>query len=346
VARLPVPGADSGTWGDVLNEYLSQALNVNGSLKDNVVTSDAIAPGAVTATEIAQDTITATQIANGTITEAQLDIATQNKLNTAGSGSVADGTITTAKLHDDAVTADKIDDGAIVDVHVDAAAAISQGKIANLTTDLAGKAATVHTHTASQVSDSTATGRSVLTAVDAAAARTAIGAGTSSLVLGTSSNTAKAGDYAPAWGDVTGKPATFAPTDVGVLGLIQDIDSDTRTALDVLYTVPPEVQTGPAPVATVHADAGTDAGVASGGTRIALRATITTGTAPVSGGTLATFALSGYTLAPVVSVNPRDEISLATFPFASTSTTILTLKAAGELEPYTAYTYDIIILGL
>lgn len=35
-----------------------------------------------------------------------------------------------------------------------------------------------HTHTATQISDSTSTGRSVLTAVDSAAARTAIGAGT------------------------------------------------------------------------------------------------------------------------------------------------------------------------
>lgn len=40
---------------------------------------------------------------------------------------------------------------------------------------LAGKADTAHTHIASQVSDSTATGRSVLTAADAAAARTALG---------------------------------------------------------------------------------------------------------------------------------------------------------------------------
>ena len=45
-------------------------------------------------------------------------------------------------------------------------------------TALDGKAATSHTHTASQVSDSTSVGRSVLTAADAAAARTAIGAGT------------------------------------------------------------------------------------------------------------------------------------------------------------------------
>jgi hypothetical protein len=56
------------------------------------------------------------------------------------------------------------------------------------------KAATSHTHTATNISDSTATGRSVLTAVDAAAARTAIGAGTSSLAIGTTGTTAAAGN--------------------------------------------------------------------------------------------------------------------------------------------------------
>ena len=72
-------------------------------------------------------------------------------------------------------------------------------------------APTAHTHTASQISDSTATGRSVLTATDATAARTAIGAGTSSLALGTTSTTAKAGDYQPTWAQVTSKPTAFAP---------------------------------------------------------------------------------------------------------------------------------------
>lgn len=49
-----------------------------------------------------------------------------------------------------------------------------------------------HTHTASAISDSTATGRSLITATDATTARTAIGAGTgnSNLVLGTSAGTA------------------------------------------------------------------------------------------------------------------------------------------------------------
>lgn len=51
--------------------------------------------------------------------------------------------------------------------------------------------------TAAQITDSTATGRSVITAASAAAARTAIGAGTSSLALGVTSTTAKAGDYTP-----------------------------------------------------------------------------------------------------------------------------------------------------
>lgn len=54
------------------------------------------------------------------------------------------------------------------------------------------------THTGSQpastISDSTAVGRAVLTAADALAARTAIGAGTSSLALGTTGTTAAAGN--------------------------------------------------------------------------------------------------------------------------------------------------------
>ena len=135
MARLPQPGSDSGTWGDILNDYLSQTHKSDGSLKDNIVTADTIAPGVITATEIA----------SGAIHEGQLDTSVQNKLNTAGSGNVADGTITNAKLHDDAVTDAKVASGA----------AIAQSKIANLTTDLADKAATVHTHAAADITTGT-----------------------------------------------------------------------------------------------------------------------------------------------------------------------------------------------
>ena len=51
MARLPQPGGDQGNWGDILNEYLSQVHNTDGSLK------------------------------NGVITEANLDIAISSKLN-------------------------------------------------------------------------------------------------------------------------------------------------------------------------------------------------------------------------------------------------------------------------
>ena len=51
--------------------------------------------------------------------------------------------------------------------------------VSGLQTALDGKAATSHTHTASQISDSSAVGRSVLTAADAAAARSAISAAAS-----------------------------------------------------------------------------------------------------------------------------------------------------------------------
>lgn len=76
----------------------------------------------------------------------------------------------------------------------------------NLSDGLATKAATVHTHTMSQISDSTATGRALLAAADAAAARTAIGAGTgsSNLAIGTTGTTAKAGNWFPALAEVTG----------------------------------------------------------------------------------------------------------------------------------------------
>lgn len=73
------------------------------------------------------------------------------------------------------------------------------------------------TITAADVSDATTVGRNVMKAESASAARSAIGAGTSNLTLGTTASTALAGNYKPAWGDVTGKPAfgTAAQADTG-----------------------------------------------------------------------------------------------------------------------------------
>lgn len=40
MARLPTPGGDSGNWGEILNEFLSQAHESDGSLKDDGVLAD------------------------------------------------------------------------------------------------------------------------------------------------------------------------------------------------------------------------------------------------------------------------------------------------------------------
>lgn len=39
MSRLPVPGSDDGTWGAVLNDYLSQSLGTDGALKDGTVSA-------------------------------------------------------------------------------------------------------------------------------------------------------------------------------------------------------------------------------------------------------------------------------------------------------------------
>ncbi|HRJ06441.1 MAG TPA: hypothetical protein PK096_02535 [Candidatus Saccharibacteria bacterium] len=62
MARLPIPGQDEGTWGEILNEFLTQALAADGSLKPGVVDAAAIT-----------DT---------TVTEAKLSTDVQTKLNT------------------------------------------------------------------------------------------------------------------------------------------------------------------------------------------------------------------------------------------------------------------------
>jgi hypothetical protein len=74
MSRLPTPGGDSGNWGNILNDYLSQIHKSDGTLKDDSVTNAAIA----------DDAVNATSIADGSITEALLAGAVQTKLNATG----------------------------------------------------------------------------------------------------------------------------------------------------------------------------------------------------------------------------------------------------------------------
>lgn len=98
---------------------------------------------------------------------------------------------------------------------------------------LATKANISHTHVAIDVTDSTATGRSLLTAADAATARAAIGAGTSNLALGTTGTTAAAGNHTHAAADIVSGTVNSARLGGGTA------DGTTFLRGDGTWAVPP-----------------------------------------------------------------------------------------------------------
>lgn len=87
MARLPQPGQDNGTWGSILNDFLSQSHSDDGTLKadsvgstqlqDDAVTAAAIAPGSVTKTDVGLGNVDNTSDASKPIST-----ATQTALDT------------------------------------------------------------------------------------------------------------------------------------------------------------------------------------------------------------------------------------------------------------------------
>lgn len=73
MSRLPTPGSDNGTWGDILNDFLLQSHTSGGTLK----------PDSVGAAQIQDNAVTAATIADGTITETQLATALQTKIDSS-----------------------------------------------------------------------------------------------------------------------------------------------------------------------------------------------------------------------------------------------------------------------
>jgi|GEM_PF-3960446 len=123
MSRLPTPGSDAGNWGDVLNDFLTQAHRADGTLKDDSVGAAQLLDDAVGSAQLANNSVTAVQLATSSVqTTALADSSvTTPKLADASVTSaklapgvlagvtVADGSITTAKLADDAVTNVKVD---------------------------------------------------------------------------------------------------------------------------------------------------------------------------------------------------------------------------------------------
>jgi hypothetical protein len=88
MARLPVPGSDENSWGDVLNDYLAQSHNGDGTLKSGSVGAAQLQAGAVGTSQLADNAVSTTKIQNDAVTA--------------------------SKIADGAITADKLASGATV----------------------------------------------------------------------------------------------------------------------------------------------------------------------------------------------------------------------------------------
>lgn len=62
MARLPQPGADDGIWGDVLNDFLSQAHNPDGTLKPNTVDASMLQNNSVSNSALQDSAVTAPKL--------------------------------------------------------------------------------------------------------------------------------------------------------------------------------------------------------------------------------------------------------------------------------------------
>ena len=171
MARLPISGQDSGTWGDILNDFLLQSHDSDGTIKPTAVSAaigdanattkgvvqlagdlagtgstaaaPAISDNAITTSKLAAGAVTSAKIADGTITNADINTSAaidQSKLNLA----ITDSQVAAGA----AIAKSKLAALNITDADV---SAISESKVTNLTNDLAGKLAA--TNNLSDVAD-------------------------------------------------------------------------------------------------------------------------------------------------------------------------------------------------
>lgn len=174
MTRLPQPGSDQGTWGNILNDYLSISHDSDGTIKGGSVTeakldggvqaklngaasnsavvhnSGAETVGGIktfTSSPVVPTPSLSTQAAN----KSYVDTEVANATGDPAMGGDLSGTASNAQLVAGIVGTTELAAGAVTDTKV--ASGIAQNKITNLVSDLAAKATSTHTHAITSLTD-------------------------------------------------------------------------------------------------------------------------------------------------------------------------------------------------
>jgi len=76
MTRLPEPGKDENTWGEILNEYLEVAHDATGALKPGIVGSTALQNNSVSGAKLQDNSVSSAKLQDGSISDAKLNAGT------------------------------------------------------------------------------------------------------------------------------------------------------------------------------------------------------------------------------------------------------------------------------
>lgn len=114
MARLPIPGKDNGTWGSILNDFLAQSHNNNGTLSTTAVNANHLSTGGTTGDVLVRDTSAADGMRWQAVAAAGSTVTlTGDVTGPSNANTLATNAVTTAKIADGSVTSAKIADGTI-----------------------------------------------------------------------------------------------------------------------------------------------------------------------------------------------------------------------------------------
>jgi hypothetical protein len=234
IASSAVTSAKIAT-GAVTNAKLGADAVTGAKIADNAIDSEHYTDGSIDTVHLADDAVTGAKIA-------ALTVATGNIANLGvTSGKLADGAVGTAKIAADAVTSAKIADGQVDTEHL-ATDAVTAAKIADNSVDIARLNVTdgsngqfLQTNGSGTMSFATAIDDSVsatnltstLAALDTTHAVNVHGSGSTSIIIGSSTNTPNV--------QVTGD--VIVDGNLTVAGTTTTVNSTTVTIDDPIFTL-------------------------------------------------------------------------------------------------------------